>query len=56
MSYWPHGWLAFMITDTDFLRNGDDHTARDTPVKLDYHAMDKLLEIVHRWVLDPRSR
>lgn len=53
MNYWPHGWPAFMITDTGFLRNGDYHTSRDTPDKLDYKAMDGLLEIVHRWLCDP---
>lgn len=56
MNYWPHGWPAFMITDTGFLRNGDYHTPRDTPDKLDYRAMDELLGIVHRWARDPAGR
>lgn len=56
MNYWPHGWPAFMITDTGFLRNGDYHTPRDSPEKLDYRAMDGLLGIVYRWLLNPARR
>jgi len=56
MNYWPHGWPAFMITDTGFLRNGDYHTSKDTPEKLEVQAMDRLLGIVHQWVLDPGGR
>jgi Zn-dependent M28 family amino/carboxypeptidase len=36
LSFWRHGYKAFMITDTAFYRYPYYHTAEDTPDKLNY--------------------
>jgi len=45
--YWDQGFSAVMITDTAFYRNGDYHTARDTPDRLDYLRMAQLVQGLH---------
>lgn len=43
-SYNKHGYPALMITDTAFLRYPYYHTADDTPDKLDYASMARVVE------------
>jgi hypothetical protein len=43
-SYNRHGYPAIMITDTAFLRYPYYHTAQDTPDKLDYQSMARVVE------------
>ncbi len=43
-SYNRHGYPAIMITDTAFLRYPYYHTAQDTPDKLDYPSMARVVE------------
>ena len=43
-SYNRHGYPAIMITDTAFLRYPYYHTAQDTPDKLDYANMARVVE------------
>ena len=43
-SYNQHGYPAIMITDTAFMRYPYYHTARDTPDKLDYASMARVVE------------
>jgi Zn-dependent M28 family amino/carboxypeptidase len=50
-NYWAEGWDAVMITDTAFYRNPSYHTARDTPEKLDYERMARVVDGVHAAVL-----
>jgi len=41
------GHRAVLVTDTAFLRNDDYHTAGDTPDKLDYERMARLVRALH---------
>jgi Zn-dependent M28 family amino/carboxypeptidase len=43
-SFWQFGYKAVMITDTAFYRNPYYHTQEDTPEKLDYKSMSKVIE------------
>ncbi|MCL4132795.1 UNVERIFIED_CONTAM: hypothetical protein GTU68_052800, partial [Idotea baltica] len=43
LSYWREGFRALMITDTAFLRNKNYHTSEDTPEKLNYEQMAKVV-------------
>ncbi len=43
-SYDRHGYPALMITDTAFMRYPYYHTAQDTPDKLDYESMARVVE------------
>ncbi len=43
MNYWNYGIRALMITDTAFYRNRAYHTPDDTPDKLDYSRMAKVV-------------
>ncbi|MEW6020906.1 MAG: M28 family peptidase [Pseudomonadota bacterium] len=43
-SYNRHGYPALMITDTAFMRYPYYHTAQDTPDKLDYDSMARVVE------------
>lgn len=43
-SYNRHGYPALMITDTAFLRYPYYHTAQDTPDKLDYDSMARVID------------
>ncbi len=42
-NYWNHGINAIMITDTAFYRNEYYHTGEDTPDKLDFDKMGKVV-------------
>jgi hypothetical protein len=42
-SFWEEGYRAAMVTDTAFFRNGHYHTRRDTPEKLDYARMARVV-------------
>lgn len=44
LSFWRAGYPAIMITDTAFYRNAAYHTADDTPEKLNYPAMARVVE------------
>lgn len=44
LSFWRQGYPAIMITDTAFYRNAAYHSADDTPEKLNYLAMGKVVE------------
>lgn len=50
MNFWKQGYPAVMITDTAFYRNDAYHSADDTPEKLDYERMAKVVEGVHSYV------
>jgi len=43
-SYWEFGYDAVMVTDTAFYRNKYYHTLQDTPDRLDYVRMAKVVE------------
>ncbi|MDP1709242.1 MAG: M28 family peptidase [Gammaproteobacteria bacterium] len=47
-SFWRQGYRALMITDTAFYRNRHYHTAGDTPDKIDYVALTRVTEGIHR--------
>ena len=42
--YWDRGFPAVMVTDTAFNRNQDYHTEGDTPEKLDYVRMARVIQ------------
>jgi Peptidase family M28 len=42
VSFWRQGCRAVMVTDTAFYRYAYYHTARDTPEKLSYAAMERV--------------
>jgi Zn-dependent M28 family amino/carboxypeptidase len=44
LSFWREGYPAIMITDTAFYRNAAYHSADDTPEKLNYPAMARVVE------------
>lgn len=44
LSFWRAGYPAVMLTDTAFYRYDAYHTAEDTPEKLDYPAMARVVE------------
>lgn len=46
MNYWPYGFRALMITDTAFYRNKAYHTSADTPDRLDYSRLGKVVVAV----------
>jgi Zn-dependent M28 family amino/carboxypeptidase len=50
-NYWNFGYDAVMITDSAFYRNPNYHTAADTPEKLDYNRMSKVVEGVYYTVI-----
>jgi hypothetical protein len=47
LNYWAQGIPAVMITDTAFLRNRAYHSTGDTPDKLDYLRMGKVVVAVY---------
>jgi Zn-dependent M28 family amino/carboxypeptidase len=51
-NYWAFGYDAVMITDSAFYRNPNYHTGADTPEKLDYNRMSKVVEGVYYTVID----
>lgn len=44
LSFWRKGYPALMVTDTAFYRYDAYHSAEDTPEKLDYASMAKVVE------------
>jgi peptidase M28-like protein len=44
LSFWRQGYQAVMVTDTAFYRYAHYHTAFDTPEKLDYPSMARVVE------------
>ncbi len=44
LSFWRQGYPALMVTDTAFYRNAHYHRASDTPEKLDYGRMARVVE------------
>lgn len=44
LNYWEQGFPAVMVSDTAFYRNPGYHTARDTPEKLDYVRLSKVVQ------------
>lgn len=51
-AFWQHGYPAFMITDTAPFRYPHYHQRTDTPDKLDYDAMARLVSAFERVVAD----
>ncbi|MCB1215096.1 MAG: M28 family peptidase, partial [Deltaproteobacteria bacterium] len=43
-SYWQEDYPALMLTDTAFYRNKAYHTGQDTPDRLDYERMAKVID------------
>jgi Zn-dependent M28 family amino/carboxypeptidase len=50
-SYNKHGYPALMITDTAFMRYPYYHTAEDTPEKLDYEGMARVVSGLARTIV-----
>jgi Zn-dependent M28 family amino/carboxypeptidase len=44
LSFWRQGYKALMVTDTAFYRYAHYHRASDTPEKLDYPRMARVVE------------
>jgi Zn-dependent M28 family amino/carboxypeptidase len=44
LSFWRAGYAAVMVTDTAFYRYGHYHSASDTPEKLDYLSMARVVD------------
>jgi len=44
LSFWRQGYPGLMVTDTAFYRYAPYHTPHDTPEKLDYTAMARVIE------------
>jgi Zn-dependent M28 family amino/carboxypeptidase len=55
-SFWQQGYRAIMITDTAPFRNPFYHTAQDTPDKLDYGRMSRVVEGLEAVVADLAAR
>jgi Zn-dependent M28 family amino/carboxypeptidase len=51
-AFWQHGYPAIMVTDTALFRYAHYHTARDTPDKLDYTRMARLVTGLARVIED----
>lgn len=51
-SYWAHGWPAFMVTDTAFYRNEHYHSAGDTPERLNYQQMKRVVDGIYASVVN----
>lgn len=52
MSYWRHGISAVMVTDTAFYRNDMYHGEGDTPDRLDYERMSRVVVGVFEAIKD----
>lgn len=44
LNYWHEGFVGLMLTDTAFYRNKAYHSAADTPERLDYGRMAKVID------------
>ncbi|MEW6595250.1 MAG: M28 family peptidase [Thermodesulfobacteriota bacterium] len=51
-SFWEHGYPALMVTDTAFFRSPVYHTTEDTPEKLDYERLARVVAGIARVVPD----
>ena len=51
-SFWEHGYPALMVTDTAFFRSAAYHTPQDTPEKLDYDRLARVVAGLARVTLD----
>lgn len=51
-SFWQVGYPAIMVTDTAFFRYTHYHTAEDTPDKIDYGRMARVVAGLARVILD----
>lgn len=51
ISFWRHGYQAFMITDTAFYRYPYYHTHQDTPDKLDYEPYAEMTAGLYKMLL-----
>jgi len=51
-SFWQEGYPAIMVTDTAFYRYSPYHTPADTPEKLDYERMARVVTGLARTILD----
>ena len=51
-SFWQEGYPAIMVTDTAFYRYAPYHTPADTPEKLDYERMARVVTGLARTILD----
>ncbi|MGH9557090.1 MAG: M28 family peptidase [Terriglobales bacterium] len=52
LNYWDNGYRAVMISDTAFYRNSHYHQPTDTPEKLDYERMAKVVQQLFAAVMD----
>ncbi len=43
-SFWKEGYAAIMVTDTALFRYEHYHASTDTPDKLDYEALTRVVE------------
>lgn len=50
-SFWKFGYKAVMITDTAFYRNSYYHAQSDTPEKLDYQSISKVIDGLYHVLL-----
>ncbi len=51
-SFWQEGYPAIMVTDTAFYRYAPYHTPADTPEKLDYERMARVVTALARTIED----
>ena len=51
-SFWQHGYPGIMITDTAPFRYPYYHSAMDTPDKIDYDSMTRVVSGVEQMVID----
>lgn len=51
-SFWQEGWPALMVTDTAPYRYPHYHSAGDTPDKVDYERLARVVTGLHRMMLD----
>ena len=49
-NYWPHDIPAVMVTDTAFYRNKTYHSPNDTPGRLDYDRMSKVVVALQKLI------
>ncbi len=55
-SFWKEGYPALMVTDTAFFRNAHYHTKRDTPERIDYERMARVVTGLARVIVDLAGR
>jgi hypothetical protein len=51
-SFWQQGWPAVMVTDTALFRYGPYHTGEDTPDKVNYDRMARVVAGLDRVIAD----